>query len=278
MSVEIHNNDQRNTVCLVIYRHPHSNLENFSDYLINVNDKISNEQKYCVVMGDFNINILNCESHDGTDDFLNTMFSYFFQPYILQPTRITDHSATLIDNIYFNSIEHVTISGNLIYDISDHLPNFLIVSKLNYKTHNKDIFIRDYSHYNEEDFNEEISAVDWNTVTNTNDVDTAFNTFYDKLITIIDKHVPLKKMSKNKVKWLTKPWITKCLRTSIKNKNKLYKLYLKTKNHYYLSKFKSFRNKLKHLLLISKKNYYNNYFRLRKDNIKDVWKGIKLNN
>jgi hypothetical protein len=36
-------------------------------------------------------------------------------------------------------------------------------------------------------------------------------------------------MSKNKVKWLTKPWITKGLRTSIKNKNKLYKLYLKRK-------------------------------------------------
>jgi hypothetical protein len=97
---------------------------------------------------DFNINLLNCESHDGTDDFLNTMSSYFFQPYILQPTRITDDSATLIDNIYFNSIEHVTISGNLIYNISDHLPNFFIVSKLNYKTYNKEIFIRDYSHYN----------------------------------------------------------------------------------------------------------------------------------
>jgi hypothetical protein len=63
-------------------------------------------------------------------------------------------------------------------------------------------------------------------------------------------------MSRNKVKWLTKPWITKGLRTSIKSN--VYKLYLKTKNHYYLSKFKSFRNKLKHLLLISKKNYCNN--------------------
>jgi exonuclease III len=58
LSVEIHNKDQRNTVCLVIYRHPHSNLENFSDYLIDVIDKISNEQKYCVVKGDFNINLL----------------------------------------------------------------------------------------------------------------------------------------------------------------------------------------------------------------------------
>ena len=45
------------------------------------------------------------------------MTSYFFQPHIIQPTRITDHSATLIDNIYLNTIEYKTISGNLIYDI-----------------------------------------------------------------------------------------------------------------------------------------------------------------
>ena len=52
-------------------------------------------------MGDFNIDLLKFESHSATDGFLNTLGSNFFQPYILQPTRITDHSATLIDNIFF---------------------------------------------------------------------------------------------------------------------------------------------------------------------------------
>ena len=52
----------------------------------------------------------------------------FFQPHILQPTRITDHSATLIDNIFFNSIEHITVSGNVEY-LSDHLPNFIILNR-----------------------------------------------------------------------------------------------------------------------------------------------------
>ena len=50
----------------------------------------------------------------------------FFHPHILQPTRITDHFATLIDNIFFNSIEHIAISGNVVYDLSDHL--FFIVN------------------------------------------------------------------------------------------------------------------------------------------------------
>jgi hypothetical protein len=51
-------------------------------------------------MGDFNFDLLKFEIHPATDDFLDTLGSYFFQPQILQPTRITDHSATLINRQY----------------------------------------------------------------------------------------------------------------------------------------------------------------------------------
>ena len=81
-------------------------------------------------MGDCNIyNLLNSDSNSMTENFLNTLGSYFFHPQILQPTRITNHSATLIENIFFNSIEHHVISGNILYDLTDHLPNFLIINK-----------------------------------------------------------------------------------------------------------------------------------------------------
>ena len=80
-------------------------------------------------MGDFNINLLNFKSHPTTEQFINSLGAYFFHPQILKPTRITCHSATLIDNIYFNSVEHNTVSGNILDDTSDHLPNFLIINK-----------------------------------------------------------------------------------------------------------------------------------------------------
>ena len=54
------------------------------------------------------------------------MSSFCFQPHILQPTRTTDHSGKITDNIFFNSLKHFTISSNVIYGISHHLPNFLI--------------------------------------------------------------------------------------------------------------------------------------------------------
>ena len=96
-------------------------------------------------MGDFNIDLLKFKSHSATDGFLNTLGSNFFQLYIMQPTRITNHSATLIDNIFFNSIEHFTISGNIVYDLSDNFPNFLIFNKFSSPPSNFKIFKRVYS-------------------------------------------------------------------------------------------------------------------------------------
>ena len=67
----------------------------------------------------------------SSNDFCNTVASFFYQPHILQPSRITDHTATLIiDNILFHSIGHFTISGKVVYGLTDHLANFIILSNL----------------------------------------------------------------------------------------------------------------------------------------------------
>ena len=141
--IEIQSNHNQNIICGIFYRHPHSNIDAFITFLNQTLDKISNEQKNCVLMGDFNLNLLNVDSHPSTEEFLNTLGTYFYNPHILQPTRITNHSATLIDNIFFNSLSHHTISGNLVYDLSDHLPNFLIINSLSTLPKNIEISRRD---------------------------------------------------------------------------------------------------------------------------------------
>ena len=228
-------------------------------------------------MGDFNFNLLDFESHTVTDEFINTLAAYCFQPHIIKPTRITDHSATLIDNIYFNSIEHQTISGNLLCDLTDLLPNFLIINRLASTSYKYPIYRRDYSNFNEEALLAEVQSINWDDVLPAEpDVNVLFESFHAKISEIINRHVPLKKLSKRESPLRAKPWITKGLRISIAIKNKLHKSYLKSKNsEYYISKFKYYRNKLKHLLLISKKSYYNTYFLTNKDSIKGMWKEIK---
>jgi hypothetical protein len=68
--------------------------------ICGVLDKINRENKYCIIMGDFNLILLNSESHSATEEFLSNLGSYIFNPHILKPIRITHYSATLIDNIF----------------------------------------------------------------------------------------------------------------------------------------------------------------------------------
>ena len=51
------------------------------------------------VTGDFNVDLLKYDTCSKHKEFLNTMTSFGFLPHILQPSRITESSATLIDNI-----------------------------------------------------------------------------------------------------------------------------------------------------------------------------------
>ena len=62
---------------------------------------LSCEKKEIILMGDFNINLLNYDSDKDTTNFVDTMYALSFYPTINTPTQITATSKTLIDNIYF---------------------------------------------------------------------------------------------------------------------------------------------------------------------------------
>ena len=65
--------------------------------------------------------------HNQTNEFLDSLASNSFIPLILQPTIITSHSNTLIDNIFLNFIDPDIISGNPTVTISGHLPQLAII-------------------------------------------------------------------------------------------------------------------------------------------------------
>ena len=84
---------------------------------------------------------------------------------------------------------------------------------------------------------------------------------------LINKHVPLRLLSKRKIKRLSKPWITKGIRKSIRIKNELF--FSGDRD-----KYKFYRNKILHLSRISKRTFYHNYFTQNVCNMKKTWEGI----
>ena len=79
-------------------------------------------------MGDFNINILNCDSDKDTSNFIDTMYASSLYPTINIPTRITVTSKTLIDNIFYKDFTKKISAGNILTSISDHLTQYLLIS------------------------------------------------------------------------------------------------------------------------------------------------------
>ena len=70
------------------------------------------------------INILKQEPCDYANRFTEQLFTSSYFPLITKPTRITHHTATLIDKIFTNDTEKIdsSINGIIFSDISDHLP------------------------------------------------------------------------------------------------------------------------------------------------------------
>ena len=77
---------------------------------------------------------MNYNDHQPTNDFLDSLASSSFIPYILHATRITSHSKTLTDNIFSNFISPKIRSGNIIVTISDDLPQISVVLSILSKT------------------------------------------------------------------------------------------------------------------------------------------------
>ena len=90
----------RHCVMGAMYRSPSFAAITFLDYLERVLEYVNGENKFCLIGGDFNFDILKHSSDDGCSNFVNLLASLGFFPCISVRTRITSHSSTLIDNFF----------------------------------------------------------------------------------------------------------------------------------------------------------------------------------
>ena len=142
--VEIENRNDKNFLICCVYRHPSSAIDNLTSHFQNVLSKISSN-KLVFIMGDFNVNLLDYASHTQTSDFVNNFFSHSLLPCIHHPTRVSEQRASVIDNIYTNATNANITSGNIVMQISDHFPQFLILKNTQVSHNKSESFKYDYS-------------------------------------------------------------------------------------------------------------------------------------
>ena len=164
-----------------------------------------------------------------TYEFLDSLASNSFLPYILQPTR----KKTLIDNIFTNVILPDSISGNVTATISDHLPQFLIAPNIFFKppSNKSNIYERDWSTFDPENFILDHFSINWNETLKIEEqnINCSTEIFLNKINELLDNFAPFKKTNKYKLKFKSKPWITPGLQKSISVKNKFLSDFIKKK-------------------------------------------------
>ena len=71
--------NKRNMICGCIYKHPSMKVSRFNgEYLTPLLTNIQKEEKTCMLMGDFNINLSNAETNTNISEFYDNMSSHFF--------------------------------------------------------------------------------------------------------------------------------------------------------------------------------------------------------
>ena len=87
-------------------RYKYSHVKIFSDLLSKLLTKPLFKQGNTILLGDFNINLLEHATHNETAEFLNTMQTINFIPLIARPTRFPEGNQnaqpSLLDHIYTN--------------------------------------------------------------------------------------------------------------------------------------------------------------------------------
>ena len=262
---------KQNVILGGIYRHPNRIIDNFNIALKDVLDRIS-DNDLAIILGDLNIDLLE-ESNTNSNCYLNNFFENNFIPCITLPTRITHHSATLIDHIFLKTpkklLQNKCSSGNLIVDIADHLPNFTFID---IKAHSiKDrpytrLFTQSKINHFNENFLSEFPLLNPSELTDTN---SSFTTFSSNLLSLFDKYFPYVRISRKAFK--DKPHITSGIKVSIKQRAKLFKKYLNNPTDANEAAFKRFRNKTNEIIKKAEALYYRKQLSEHKNSSKALW-------
>ena len=106
MFIKVFTQNGRYKIIGNIYRPPNSNIDIFLQDLELILKKLDCKEfknaEEILISGDFNINVLSHLNHAPTNRFLSLMLTHSFMPTITLPSRISENTATCIDNIFSN--------------------------------------------------------------------------------------------------------------------------------------------------------------------------------
>ena len=208
----------------VVYRHDFkSNYDEFCDrfceQLIRLHQK---KMKYYIV-GDFNINLLKYNLAANVTKYLDAISSTGCNVLIDRATRVPKHgNPSCLDHVYTNLPSQKLDNHVIMADITDHFGTLSKIEGVLKKSDAPEIYFRNsnLSDSQWQEFNSELECslgrnIPFQHLLNSNYLAKYITSTYQD---VIEKFMPLKKLSKKETEHFDKPWITSGFKVSIAKK------------------------------------------------------------
>ncbi|XP_065684330.1 uncharacterized protein LOC136096701 [Hydra vulgaris] len=266
-------NASKNFLVSTCYRPPDGDTCKFSNYMKYFITK-NREQKKLFIIGDININILKYNEHAVTKNFFDNMFQLNIFPIINKPTRVTSKSIIAIDNILTNLIQDTSLKSGII-----KTKIYFSLSLDSRKIDNSKILFynRIIDETSTQKFKDLLSATNWQKVyreCNSGNTNSAYIKFINLFMLEYNKSFPIQE-KEIKAKYLNCLWITKEIRKSSKQKQKLYIKYLKNRSEANLFLYKQYKNLFEKIKKKHKILYYSNQMQKFNRDLKKTWDIMK---
>ena len=270
--IEIKGN-QHNIVVGSVYRPPNTSIHNFVKSYSNLCHQL--QPYHHVIIGmDHNLDLLKSSMHTQMQQFLEATLENSLIPTITKPTRVTQSSATLIDNIFLKSELHETHQSKILIDnISDHYPSLLLMENPNLtKKAPCKVKKRKVGQNEITSIKSKLSRYNWEVELEQKNTNESFNHFHEILLKTVETVAPENVVIVKSKKRLSVPWYTSGLRRSVEKDKRLYKQsVLPTATSHQKAKYVEYHKELCRIKCKARQLYYRNLCAEFRYNSKKLW-------
>ena len=272
VTLEIKLKSGENCIISSMYRPLNSDTSTFIASYNSLVCAMKKEKPKGIIIGlDHNLDFLKADKHYATNDFKQSNLDFGLIPTVTRPTRITNTSATLIDNIIVSqNLCGAYTSNILVNDTSDHLPTVCVLTSL-ISAKKEPIMIksRDTRVRNLMALKTQIKDYDWSSLISDPCPSKNMDCVHTQLSDIIDRCIPYKERRINHKHLRREAWLTASIKLSIDRNKKLYAKMLKgecTK-----SKYSNYNKVLRKTIRLAKVQFYQNMCSEYKTQTKKLW-------
>jgi hypothetical protein len=269
-------NKQVKCIVVVLYRTPNSDFNTFIVKFENLLSKLSrlSRSKMIFITGDFNINLMTMDSKSRR--FISIINSYNFQHVFSHPTRITEHSATCIDNIITNLGPELYKSEVKELGVSDHCSlNLFLYGRC--RIERKTVRMRMVTNpLRISQFLGSLSQEDWVSCLRELTASGAYEQFFRRFHSRFLEHFPFATMSSNCKESIPKhTWMTQGLKISCINKKNLFEISKVRRDPEFLEYFKNYKRVFKKTVKAAKKIFNRSKLEKSKNIPKTAWEIVR---